>query len=279
MITDRFSVRVSLFACLWIGTIVAGCSPSTAVPTKDDERKEQKTEDGKLKVSDFIADYRLAWADDFNGTALDASKWKYRAEGSVRGHATVSGAETIAPDGKGNLVIRTVKKDGKYYVGQAATDGLFAQKFGYFECRAQMQQHLGTHSAFWLQTNTVGIETDSPKTNGTEIDIFEYHRKTSNQVHHNLHWNGYGNAHRHVGTTRTIPFIGTGFHTFGLLWTATEYIFFVDGEETWRTKEAVSHVPEYLILSTELTGFGGEHRHENYPDSVVFDYVKVYEPI
>jgi len=268
-------ISVYLFVYLWTG-LAAGCSSGKDFPTKDQESEERPETGQKLKVSDFIDGYKQVWEDDFNGTVLDASKWKYRAEGTVRGYATVSGAETIALDGKGNLVIRTTKKNGKYYVGQVTTDGIFAQKFGYFECRAQMQQHLGTHSAFWLQSNTMAVEDNNPKANGTEIDIFEYHRKTSNQVHHNLHWNGYGSAHRQAGTAKTIPFIGSGFHTFGLLWTAEEYVFFVDGEETWRTKEAVSHIPEYLILSTELTGFGGEHRHENYPDSVVFDYVKVY---
>jgi len=256
--------------------MAGGCSSSNGFPTKDGGSQKENPAGQKLNVSDFIDRYRLVWEDDFSGTTLDASKWKFRADGTVRVHATVSGAETISLDGKGNLVIRTVKKDGKYFVGQVATDGIYAQKFGYFECRAQLQKHLGTHSAFWLQSNAMGIENNNPRDNGTEIDIFEYHRKTSNQVHHNLHWNGYGNAHRQAGTAKTIPFIGTGFHTVGLLWTDTEYVFFVDGEETWRTKEAVSHRPEYMILSTELTGFGGEHRHENYPDSIVFDYVKVY---
>jgi len=35
-----------------------------------------------------------------------------------------------------------------------------------------------------------------------------------------------------------------GWHTFGLSWKPDEYIFYVDGKETWRTKRAISHAPE-----------------------------------
>ena len=266
-------IKMALIGSLAIGLLA--CSPGSELPDRKDPAKENPIEKPKTKVSDFIDRYKLIWSDDFEGTVLDTKKWKYRAEGSVRGFATVS-RETISLDGKGNLVIQTSKKDGKYYVGQVTTDGIFAQKFGYFECRAQVNKYLGTHSAFWLQTNTMGIENNDPRNNGTEIDIFEYHRKTSNQVHHNLHWNGYGVGHKNVGVALSSPGIDTGYHTFGLLWTDKEYIFFVDGVETWRTSEALSHIAEYIILSTELTGFGGNHLHENYPDSILFDYVKAY---
>lgn len=270
--TSLIKLRFFVFLCL--GVIACSSSIDSALPDNG-EIKKNENEPEKLKVSDFINDYELIWEDDFNGSELDLSKWKYRAEGALRGHAKVS-RETISLDGEGHLIISTIKDNDQYYVGQVTTDGIFEPKFGYFECRAQMQKYMGTHSAFWLQTNTMSVENNNPQENGTEIDIFEYHRKTSNQVHHNLHWNGYGSGHKQTGEIITIPFIGTGFHTFGLLWTEKEYVFFVDGEETWRSSDAISHIPEYLILSTELTGFGGNHLHDNYPDSVVFDYVRVY---
>ena len=43
---------------------------------------------------------------------------------------------------------------------------------------------------------------------------------------------------------------------YSLVWN-DEYIFYVDGKETWRTTEAVSHRTEYMILSAELSGWGG----------------------
>lgn len=259
-----------------IGIMILSCSAKKNDPISGDEGKGKSGLTDKIRVSDFIGNYKLSWEDDFNGQEIDTKKWKYRAEGSKRQFATVS-SKTITLDGKGNVMIATLKENDQYYVGQLATDGLFSQRYGYFECRAKMQQSLGTHSAFWLQTNTMGIETNDPANNGTEIDIFEYHRKTSNQIHHNLHWNGYGNGHKQAGVVNYSPFVGTDFHTFGLLWTDKEYIFFVDGVESWRSTQAISRIPQYMILSTELTGFGGDPNLGQYPDYVVFDYVKVYQ--
>jgi len=96
-------------------------------------------------------------------------------------------------------------------------------------------------------------------------------------VYHNLHWDGYGVDHKHIGAQ--IPFAGIdkGFHTFGLEWTKDAYIFYVDGKETWRTSSAVSQRKEFMILSTELTGWGGDPALGNFPDEVGFDYVRVYQ--
>ncbi len=235
-----------------------------------------KNEPEKLKVIDFINNYNLVWEDNFNGQEIDSKKWNYRHEGVIRKFATVS-RESVKLDGKGNLKIYTTNNKGQYYVGQLATNGLFTQKYGYFECRAQMHKNLGTHSAFWLQSDYIKFQNNDPKNNGVEIDIFEYHRKNPKQVYHNIHWNGYELLHKQIGTMKYIPTIETGYHTFGLLWTDKEYIFFVDGEETWRTNQPISHIPEYIILSTELTGFGGNPKDGIYPDSVLFDYVKVYQ--
>ena len=141
-----------------------------------------------------------------------------------------------------------------------------------------MNKELGPHVAFWLQSPTIRDTTDNPKKYGAEIDIFEYHRNNNaTTVYHNLHWSGYGKQHKHSGTSIQIEGIDKGFHTFGLEWDADKYIFYVDGKETWRTTEAVSHTPEFLILSAELTGWGGDFAKSKFPDNVIFDYVRVYK--
>lgn len=234
---------------------------------------------GPLKTSSFINSMIPVFSDDFNGTTLDKSKWTYRADGTVRGYATVSGSKTIALDGAGNLVIKTIKDpDGKYYVGQLCTDGKFAQKYGYFECRAKLQRSVGTHSSFWLQTNTMGAEPDNALAVGAEVDIFEYIKPNPNATYHTVHWGGYGATHKSDSKIIMNPNVNDGdFHTFGLLWSSAAYIFFVDGNEVSRTSNGLSGVAEYMILSTELTGFGGDYTKGVYPDEIVFDYVKTYQ--
>ncbi|MGB9836946.1 MAG: exo-alpha-sialidase [Candidatus Saccharicenans sp.] len=223
-----------------------------------------------------MSQYRLVWQDEFDAPVIDPRKWNYRAEGTVRALATVS-RDTISLDGQGHLAISVIKgPDGKYYVGQLGTEGLFETTYGYFECRAKMNSEVGPHVAFWLQSPDMSQGGD-PAENGAEIDIFEYHRRTPGKIYHTVHWGGYGEGHKQEGTEISVPSIDTGFHTFGLEWTPAEYIFYIDGRETWRTATAVSHRPQYLILSTELTGWGGDPSQSSFPDAVIFDYVRVYK--
>jgi hypothetical protein len=64
---------------------------------------------------------------------------------------------------------------------------------------------------------------------------------------------------------------------YALAW-SDEYVFYVNGIETWRTSTAVSQRSQYIILSTELTGWGGDPATGMFPDTVKFDYVRVYKP-
>ena len=44
-----------------------------------------------------------------------------------------------------------------------------------------------------------------------------------------------------------------GWHTFSVWWKPDEYVFYVDGNETWRTKAGgVCQVPLYIKLSDEV---------------------------
>ncbi len=220
--------------------------------------------------------FRLVWRDEFEGSVIDGKKWNFRGEGTFRKLATVS-RQTISMDGQGHVSIKVTKDpNGNYYVGQLGTQGLFEITYGYFECKAKMNRTLGPHVAFWLQSPDVA-KTGDPAKHGVEIDIFEYHRKAPGIAHHNLHWDGYGAEHKSAGKQIPVPGIDDGYHVFGLEWTETEYIFYVDGLETWRTATSVSQRSEYLILSTELTGWGGDPAQGKFPDEVVFDYVRVYK--
>lgn len=222
-------------------------------------------------------EYKLVWSDEFDGTEIDQTKWNYRATGATRGYAVVA-EDNCFLNGEGQLVIETRQDGEDYFVGQVGTQNTYLATYGYFECRAKMNDELGPHVAFWLQSPTYGQQIGNPAESGTEIDIFEYHvNKGVNVVYHNLHWDGYAADHQHAGTEVYIDGVEEGYHTFGLEWTPEEYIFYVDGEETWRSTEAVSQRSEYMILSAELTGWGGDFSHSNFPDPVVFDWVRVYQ--
>jgi len=220
-------------------------------------------------------DENLIWADEFDGAELDTAKWSYRGLGARKGGVNVK--EAVRLDGEGHLVITTTKVGGKYHTGMIGTQGKFEHAFGYWECRVKLQRTIGHWSAFWLQSPTLGKPVGDVAKAGTEIDVFEYLRKRGDKMQHTLHWDGYGKAHKSQGKVVDVPGLGEGWHTVGLEWTKDEYVFFIDGKETWRTTKGVSHRPEYIILSLEAGGWAGDIGKAKLPDSALFDHVRVYK--
>ncbi len=130
-----------------------------------------------------------------------------------------------------------------------------------------------------MHCDTVGKIGDGGR-DGTEIDIMEKPWLES-KITQNLHWDGYGKEHRSAGAGAfTVPGLNEGFHTFALHWTPQEYVFYVDGLETWRTRGGgVSQVPEYAKLTEEIGKWGGDISKAKLPDEFVVDYVRVYDEV
>jgi len=224
---------------------------------------------------------KLSFFDDFSGTQIDTKKWTIRGDQKrANGFWLKKNAKL---DGKGFLHLTTTRdsseKGTRYAGGALESRKSFQQTFGYFECRAKLQQTSGEgyHCSFWLQSDSTGDTSDAGR-NGTEIDLIEKFKKHG-MIQHALHWDGYGPEHAHCNFTFPWPNINEGFHIYGLLWTPSEYIFFIDGVETWRTKAGgVSQVPAFMRVTTEFSeGWNGEiAKAKNLPDSFIVDYVKAY---
>jgi hypothetical protein len=100
------------------------------------------------------------------------------------------------------------------------------------------------------------------------------------QITMNLHWDGYGKEHKSAGSKVTRPELTEGFHTFSLLWTPQEYVFYADGKETWRSAAGgVSQVPEFIKLTEEIGTWAGDIKKAALPDFFAVDYVRVYDRI
>jgi beta-glucanase (GH16 family) len=183
--------------------------------------------------------------------------------------------EAVTLDGRGHLVLTTNKVGGKYHTGMIGTQGVFERAFGYFECRVKLQTALGHWSAFWLQSPRLGKVIGDTKRSGTEIDIFEYLVNKGDRIQHTLHWDGYGKDHKSAAHVHKRAGLSKGWHTVGLEWKKDEYVFYVDGKETWRTNKGVSHTPQYIILSLEVGKWAGDIAKAKLPNSVYFDYVRV----
>ena len=217
--------------------------------------------------------WKLVWQDEFNGTQLDESKWECPQYKRRDGYWKREG---IALDGKGNLLLRVFEDDGKFIDGCARTRGKFEHAFGYFVGRMKFQKQPGHWSAFWLFHPTVN-KTDDEGRNGTEIDIVEKF-SLDEQCQHAMHWDGYGEHHKSSHKKFEVPGIMDGYHTFAVWWTPEQYVFYVDGKETWRTKDGgVCQVPLFIKLSDEIGSWAGDIRKAKLPDAALVDYVRVYD--
>jgi beta-glucanase (GH16 family) len=218
--------------------------------------------------------WKLVWHDEFDGTKLDETKWQIPPEGKRRD--AVWSPKAISLDGKGNLAIATLKEGDRFLDGCVRTKGKFEHAFGYYVARIQLQKDIGHWSAFWLYNNSVGKIGDEGR-DGTEIDIMEK-PWLDDRINYALHWDGYGKEHKSASKVVTVPGIMQGFHTYALLWTPDEYVFYVDGRETWRSKAGgVCQVPLYIKLSDEVGNWAGDIRKAKLPDRFLVDYVRVYD--
>ncbi len=228
-----------------------------------------------------LSQYTMIFHDELNTPVLDTHKWSYRQENQYRDGSTVLRSNVVP--GRGTIRLEGNRSgDSSYSSSMISTDQSFHFKYGYVECRASLSDiGFGANFGLWLQSEKTGA-TMNPTVDGDEIDIFEYNLNSGGLdfLQHNLHWNGYGAQHRTWHAAEHIGGISKGYHTFGLLWTPDEYIFYVDGKETSRTNQAISHHSEFLILSNFVmaNGFGGDRKAGKYPESIWIDYIRVYSP-
>jgi beta-glucanase (GH16 family) len=218
--------------------------------------------------------WKLAWQDEFNGKTLDVTKWNRLGDSKRRDGFWIK--EDAYLNGKGSLMLRTRKDGNRYTCGAVNTRGKFEHAFGYYVARCQMPRQPGHWPAFWLMCPGVS-QVGNDGRDGTEIDVVEIPWRDG-QITMNLHWDGYGDKHKSAGTKVKIPELTRGFHTYGLLWTPTEYAFYVDGKEVWRSAAGgVSQVPEFLKLTEEIGKWGGDIQKAILPDYFEVDYVRVYD--
>jgi beta-glucanase (GH16 family) len=220
--------------------------------------------------------WKLAWHDEFDGPKLDESKWNRLGDHPRKGGYWVKDDAYL--NGKGGMLLRTKKDGERYTCGAVDTRGKFEHAFGYYEARCKMPKEPGHWSAFWMMCSGVRSVGNGGR-DGSEIDIVEMPWRDG-RLTANVHWDGYGEAHKQDGKKFALPGVTEGFHTYGLLWLPDEYVFYVDGKEVWRSRAGgVSQVPEYLMLTNEIGTWAGDIKKAKLPDYFEVDYVRVYDAV
>jgi len=153
-----------------------------------------------------------------------------------------------------------------YISGRLNTFHSFSQLYGYFEMRADMPDHQGAWPAFWL--------LPEDKSWPPEADVIEMRGSDPNTLIETAHSNATG-THTEVRSTPAVEST-KGYHTYGLLWTNKELVWYFDNVETARTATpADMHKPMYMVIDQGVGMSGAPDL--STPSEMHIDYVKAYQ--
>ena len=148
--------------------------------------------------------WTLSWSDEFNGTAIDNTKWGYDiGTGAAQGLWGWGNGElqyyTDDTDNadvlNGNLVITARQENfsgSNYTSARTVTRNKFSQTYGKWEARIDLPTGQGIWPAFWM------LRENNPWPG--EIDIMEIVGHLPGNCHGTAHWGEVGNVQSMGGT-------------------------------------------------------------------------------
>ena len=223
----------------------------------------------------------LLFEDNFDGEDLDLTKWERCPEWKRGRGACVWDPKYSCLDGKGHLILRAAyEADGLVHSGGVRTTSTFWGGYGYYEASICFPTAVGTWGAFWMMCGDV-FKVDGSAVSGVEVDVIESGECARRGVNHALHWDGYKpGQHKSVShVIPNVPELYEGWHVYGCQWTKTDYVFFIDGRETWRTSEpGICERPGYMKLTTEFGSWAAPVVPEELPDFCRVDWVRAWAP-
>ena len=272
-------------AGLWLA--LAGCTQNPPGPTIVNT---PVVEVPNAEARDFAQYTELVWSDDFDGSALDASKWAPEVRDvwfNNELQATTASRENVTVTG-GNLII-TAKKEAyngrDYTSARINTKGKKDFVFGRIDTRAKLPKGKGIWPAIWMLGSN---DATAVWPNCGEIDIMELKGSTPKINFSTVHYGtNAATDHKYKGTSYTLP--GTGdfagdYHIFSVIRSRDQMRFFVDGTLYYTlTSGEISpypfNNPFYMILNVAVGGDfdGNPNAGTTFPQQMLVDYVKYYQ--
>jgi len=240
------------------------------------------------------AGWELVWHDEFDGVALDPTKWEFEVNGKGGGnHELQYYLTNNVRVGDGMLRIEARKEqytgpDGtrEYTSSRIRTRHKGDWTYGRFEIRARLPSGRGLWPAIWLLPT--GERFGSWPHSG-EIDLMELVGHKPAEVLGTLHYSDRQGRHRYHGTNTTLM-TGTfadSFHDFRLEWERGVFRWYVDDrlyqtQTNWTRRRgeypAPFDQPFHLLLNVAVGGGlpGNPDASTTFPQAMVVDYVRVY---
>jgi beta-glucanase (GH16 family) len=214
--------------------------------------------------------WKLTFGDEFEGTALDASKWSNGyALGQTGPGSWPDPANVRLSAGSLKLVGEKRAGMGKTYAGAAITNkGKFKQMYGYMEARIKVPNGKG------FSAKMTGTKADGGYP--PWLDIIETRGEEPDHPYWYLHAAGKEAGGGWNGTN-----LAAEYHTLGTEWNADELIFYVDGVVKVRDKTLAAQCRMEMCWALELmvggdSWIGIPDGSTPWPGVYEIDYVRIY---
>ncbi|WP_339242822.1 carbohydrate binding domain-containing protein [Paenibacillus sp. FSL R5-0517] len=248
--------------------------------------------------------WELVWNDEFNGPAIDASKWTVQDTGLVYNNEmqyySPDNTRITKDQNRSVLQIEAKKgpKNGKdYSSGKLISMGKGDWTYGKVVVRAKLPIEKGMWPAIWMMPTDEAHYGGWPASG--EIDIMELigGNESNNKVYSTLHYDSVkpDGSHGHDQGSLTLPegeTFADDYHDFQVEWLPGMIRFYVDGKlhhevTNWQTKAAGQPEyytfpapfdrPFYLILNLAVGGdWPGSPESDFTSETMNVDFVRVY---
>ncbi len=237
--------------------------------------------------------YNLVWADEFDGTSLDNSKWSYQVGAGGWGnnelqHYTDRIDNTTVSNGALQIIAKEEAYNGASYTSsriRSINQGDWT--YGRMEASIKLPVGQGIWPAFWMMPteSAYGIWPRSG-----EIDIMEYLGHQTSINYGTCHFGDAWDNKDYSGNSRNISpasYADGNFHTFSVEWEPNEIRWYVDGIH-YHTFDG--NVGSYIypfdrdfhfILNIAVGGSwpGNPDATTVFPQTMEVDYVRVYQEL
>lgn len=248
--------------------------------------------------SNVKKEWKLVWADEFEGDTLNTNDWNYQIEPAGRFNnewQRYTNSTNNAYVENSNLVIKAIYDEAghginHYTSARMNTAGKQTWKYGKISARIKLPYGQGIWPAFWMlgaNINENGGDTPWPRCG--EIDILElYGSKDDGVVEANLHYADTDGNHSMMGSEEFELASGKfadDYHVFELEWDAENISWLVDGQRYASTSitddrfKDEFHHEMFILLNLAVGGTYADYPDAStvFPQYMYIDWVRVYE--
>ena len=270
--------------------------PTTPAPAPTTPTPVRGADDaGPAPTTPAPSGWQLSFSDEFNGTAVDSTKWNTRNNTSLSYEESYLLARNVnVSDGVLNVTAKRETVGAKNYTsGYLDSIGKFSQRYGLWKVRAKLNTPIGQSQGLWpcplwLRGDTSPMEIDVVEGWGTGATPINNYRvgSASTSIHQNTMGGG-GKVSGWLSPAGTD--LSADFHVYEVEWAPDFIAVRVDGVEKVRATPA--NAP-WAFSGTDFAGkanmrlnlqvakdgsyYGGVDANTAFPSTLQVDYIRVY---